>query len=378
VPASKILLVKTDICILGTGVVGQVLALLLARARIPVALIAQKPHSKKSQDIRSFALSAASRQVLTDLRVWPDEATPVEHMKVWGDKEGHIAFDRQSLPLAWIVDAVALQARLEQALSFAPEVQAVSDVPKDASLTVICEGRVSQTRETTGAAYEQFAYEQTAIAAHINCEKPHEQTAWQWMDGKQICALLPRGESAAGNSAALVLSVSNEHARNLLDMSPQDFTHALQEATRGQLGSLQLSSERASWPLVLAQAEQWCGATSQGAWVLAGDAAHAVHPLAGQGLNLGLADAAELANVLAGKPYFRSFWDMKLLRGYERARKADAAMLRLATDGLQQVFSHSDARLQGLRNWGMKSLNAAAPLKAWLMKQASGRISSPL
>ena len=94
--------------------------------------------------------------------------------------------------------------------------------------------------------------------------------------------------------------------------------------------------------------------------------------MAGQGLNLGLGDAAELARVLASKPYFRGYGDMKLLRAYERARKADAAMLRLATDGLQRGFSYNDARLQGLRNWGMKSLDAAAPIKAWLMSQASG------
>jgi 2-polyprenyl-6-methoxyphenol hydroxylase-like FAD-dependent oxidoreductase len=362
-----------DICIRGAGVVGQVLALLLARARIRVTLQAAKPVSAKSGDIRSFALNAASRQMLTDLRVWPHVATPVQHMKVWGDQSGHIAFDAQTEPLAWIVDAAALQERLTQAMSFASEVKVVSEASaQEADLTVICEGRVSQTREATGAAFEQFAYEQTAIAAHIQCEKPHENTAWQWMDESQVCALLPRSESQAGNSAALVWSVSSERAASLQSISPQEFADTLQEATRNQLGALQLARERSSWPLVLAQAQQWCGQADWGAWVLAGDAAHAVHPLAGQGLNLGLGDAAELANVLAGKPYFRSYGDMKLLRAYERARKADAAMLRLATDGLQRSFSHPDARVQSLRNWGMKSLDAASPLKAWLMRQASG------
>jgi ubiquinone biosynthesis UbiH/UbiF/VisC/COQ6 family hydroxylase len=362
-----------DICIRGAGFVGQVLALMLARARIGVTLQAAKPVSAKSSDIRSFALNAASRQMLMDLRVWPQEATPVRHMKVWGDSQGHIAFDAQAEPLAWIVDAAALQERLSQAMSFASEVKLISDpAAPEAALTVICEGRVSQTRETTGAAFEQFAYEQSAIAAHIVCEKPHENTAWQWMDESQVCALLPRGESAPGNSVALVWSVSQDRAQALQAIEASDFVQTLQEATQEKLGSLQLSSERASWPLVLAQAQQWCGQADWGAWVLAGDAAHAVHPLAGQGLNLGLGDAAELAKVLADKPYFRGYGDMKLLRAYERARKADAAMLRLATDGLQRSFSHPDARVQSLRNWGMKSLDAAAPLKAWLMRQASG------
>ncbi len=352
---------------------GQVLALLLARARINVALLSNRPPSAQNQDVRSFALNAASRQVLMDLRVWPQEATPIEHMKVWGDLSGHIAFDAQAEPLAWIVDAAALHERLSQAISFASEISlfAGGAVPA-ADLTVICEGRVSQTREATGAAFERFAYEQTAIATHVLCEKPHENTAWQWMSESQVCALLPRGVNSSGNSVALVWSVSEQRAIDLSSMRASDFEQTLHEATHKQLGALQLTTERASWPLVLAQAQQWCGRADWGHWVLAGDAAHAVHPLAGQGLNLGLGDAAELARVLASKPYFRSYSDMKLLRAYERARKADAAMLRLATDGLQQTFSHSDARIQSLRTWGMKSLNAAAPLKAWVMRQASG------
>nr|WP_249661476.1 FAD-dependent monooxygenase [Variovorax sp. PCZ-1] len=349
------------------------MALLLARARIQVALISAKPSPGKTQDVRSFALNAASRQLLAELRVWPQDATPVQHMKVWGDSSGHIEFDAQTEALAWIVDAASLQERLTQALSFASEVQILKETAAPiADLTVICEGRVSQTRETTGAVFDQFAYGQTAIAAHLSCEIPHENTAWQWMDSSQICALLPRSDSAEGNSVALVWSVSNDHAQTLQAMAPGDFAIALQEATQNQLGNLQLLSERASWPLMLAQAQQWCGLAEWGTWVLAGDAAHAVHPLAGQGLNLGLGDAAELANVLASKPYFRSYSDKKLLRAYERVRKADAAMLRLATDGLQQTFSRSDARLQGLRHWGMKGLDAAPPLKAWLMRQASG------
>jgi 2-polyprenyl-6-methoxyphenol hydroxylase-like FAD-dependent oxidoreductase len=365
--------VKNSICIKGAGMVGQVLALLLARERIGVTLQATQGGSVQPEDIRSFALNAVSRQMLMDLRVWPKEVTPVQHMRVWGDDSGHISFDAEAEPLAWIVDATALQERISQAISFASEVnvQSSSNDP-EAALTVICEGKASQTREATGAVFEQFAYEQTAVAAHIVCEKPHENTAWQWMDGHQICALLPRGESAPGNSVALVWSVAQDQAHVLQAMNSVDFAIVLRKATRDRLGALQLASERAAWPLVLAQAQQWCGQAKSGAWALAGDAAHAVHPLAGQGLNLGLGDGAELVRVLTSKPYFRGFGDMKLLRAYERSRKAEAAVLRLATDGLQRGFSSSDARLQGLRNWGMKSLDAAVPLKAWLMRRASG------
>jgi 2-polyprenyl-6-methoxyphenol hydroxylase-like FAD-dependent oxidoreductase len=381
VPPSTIEGVKTDICIRGAGVVGQVLALLLARTRIRSCLLA--PEVAARPDLRSFALSAASRQVLLDLRVWPELAMPVQHMQVFGDTTGHVSFDAQTQPLAWIVDAAALQERLNSAISFAPEITRVKDPAAlpHADLTVICEGRLSQTREATGIEFEQFAYAQSAIAAHVLCEKPHQATAWQWMQGGEICAMLPRvsGKSAetgefgaGGNSAALVWSVSQDRAIELLGLSSADFVQALEQATQGALGSLQLNSACASWPLVVAQAKRWSGVAPWGAWVLAGDAAHAVHPLAGQGLNLGLSDAVALAQAMAGKPYFRSFGDAKLLRSYERARKGDAAMLRLATDGLQRMFSAHDARLQSLRNWGMQSVDAAAPLKAWLMRQASG------
>lgn len=351
------------------------LALLLARARIGVSLVKSAPIKQK--DLRSFALNAASKQILEELRVWPGQAlqaTPVQHMQIFGDTVGQLSFDASREPLAWIVDAAVLQERLAAAISFAPEIALISDKEPllSAELSIICEGRVSQTREATGAAFEQFAYDQTAIAAQIICEKPHESTAWQWMHSGEICALLPRGESAAGNSASLVWSVSRARAEQLLDLPPEAFAQELGQATRGQLGSLALASVLASWPLMLAQAQQWSGHASGGAWVLAGDAAHAVHPLAGQGLNLGLGDAAELAKTLAGKPYFRSYADTKLLRAYERARKGDAAMLRMATDGLQRVFSSSDSRMLELRNWGMQGVQAAAPLKDWVMQRASG------
>jgi 2-polyprenyl-6-methoxyphenol hydroxylase-like FAD-dependent oxidoreductase len=372
VPPSTITIVKNDICIRGSGVVGQVLALLLARARIGVNLVLSP--SIKQADLRSFALNAASRQVLMDLRIWPEQATPVQRMQVFGDTVGELGFDASHQPLAWIVDAASLQERLSSAISFAPEISLLADqeAASEALLTVICEGRISQTREATGASFEQFPYAQSAIAAHIVCEQPHQSTAWQWMQTGQICAFLPRGESQNGNSVALVWSVPQALANTLQALPPKAFVRELGLMTRGQLGDLQLASQRASWPLVLAQAQQWCGRASWGTWVLAGDAAHAVHPLAGQGLNLGLGDAVALAQALAGKPYFRSFSDMKLLRAYERARKGEAAMLRMATDGLQQIFSSSDSRVQSLRNWGMQGVQAAVPLKDWVMQRASG------
>jgi 2-polyprenyl-6-methoxyphenol hydroxylase-like FAD-dependent oxidoreductase len=128
------------------------------------------------------------------------------------------------------------------------------------------------------------------------------------------------------------------------------------------------------WPLQLARAQQWTGQFADGSsWALAGDAAHNIHPLAGLGLNLGLADVAELARVLQLRQtteYWRSAGDRYFLRRYERARKADMLPTWLACDGLQRLFAHPNASVQSLRNWGMKSFDGLAHLKRWTMQQA--------
>ena len=129
-----------------------------------------------------------------------------------------------------------------------------------------------------------------------------------------------------------------------------------------------LASERMAWPLQRAQADRWCGP----GWVLAGDAAHNVHPLAGQGLNLGLADASALAEVLKAREYWRSVGDPRLLRRYERARRTDVLSMSLATDGLQQLFSHGTDPLPALRNWGMRGFDRSRLVKNFIARQAMG------
>ena len=134
--------------------------------------------------------------------------------------------------------------------------------------------------------------------------------------------------------------------------------------------------ERAAWPLQLAQASRWVGqgntAGTVKAWALAGDAAHTVHPLAGQGLNLGLGDVAELVQVLRARDYWRSVGDARVLRCYERARKAASTAIGLATDGLQRVFAVESGALPVLRNWGMTGFENSGPLKQWVARQAMG------
>ncbi len=370
-----------DVCIRGDGVVGRTLALLLARERLRVALVA-KPSSLETaptaaastSDVRAYALNSASKNLLESLRTWPDEAaaTPVLEMQVW-DADGAgsepLTFKAQSLAqpaLAWIVDVPALEQQLGQAMRYQGLIEVVQ-APVKAALQVVCEGKHSSSRQAFGVSWTSKPYGQKAIAARLHSDRPHQGVARQWFDSGEILALLPIS-GASGNALALVWSVSTARAEALEKLSPDDFCAALQAACGDQPGRLTLISERSSWPLTLASANHWVGP----GWALAGDAAHAVHPLAGQGLNLGLADVLALSEVIKQREYWRSLGDERLLRRYERARRADVAAMSRVTDGLHGLFSQTDARWQALRHWGMKSFAHSGPLKAWLTRRAAG------
>ena len=354
------------------------MALLLAREGLRVGLVrASQPAAGASSDVRAYALNAASRSLLDGLRAWPDaqHATPVLGMRVHGDEAGRVHFDALAQgadALAWIVDVQALQQRLDEALRYQPLVEWL-DQPQAAALTVVCEGKTSSTRAEFGVQFDVTPYPQRAIAARVHCEKPHEQLASQWFADGEILAFLPLGgigEAADGNSVALVWSVKAQRADGLLALDKAQFEAELEAASHGALGKLTLTSDRAGWPLQLARADRWCGS----GWVLAGDAAHTVHPLAGQGLNLGLADARKLARVLGAREAWRGLGDLKLLRRYERSRKAEVLAMGLATDGLQQLFSWQARPWMRLRNWGMMGFDQSGPLKNWVARQAMGRL----
>jgi 2-polyprenyl-6-methoxyphenol hydroxylase-like FAD-dependent oxidoreductase len=360
-----------DVCIRGAGIVGRTLALLLARDRLRVGLVDTQPAPVDHSDVRAYALNAASRDLLLGLRAWPDEqhATPVLAMDVRGDEGGRVRFaaaDEKVPALAWIVDVGPLLARLAEAVRFQPQIELLPE-PRAAALTAVCEGRHSATRAEFGVQFQAMSYPQRAIAARLDCEKPHGGIARQWFDDGNVLGLLPLG-GATGNSVALVWSVQEPRADELLGMPPADFQVRLQEACGQELGRMTLTSERMAWPLQRAQADRWCGP----GWVLAGDAAHNVHPLAGQGLNLGLADAEKLAQVLHDKEYWRSLGDEKLLRRYERARKVDVLAMAWTTDGLQQLFAQPAEPWAVLRNWGMRGFDRSGPVKRWVVRQAMG------
>ncbi len=367
-----------DICIRGSGIVGRTLALLLARERLRVGLVqhpSQGAESPARPDVRAYALNAKSRALLESVRCWPDaqHATDVLNMQVRGDDGGEVNFSASELQvpgLTWIVDVPVLEAQLAEAVRFQSLIEVIP-APKTAKLTVICEGKASSTRAEFGIDFDVKPYPQHAIAARLTSEKPHGQTARQWFSQSEILAFLPM-EGPQGNSLALVWSVPESRVQALLNDSPQEFCQQLAIASEGSLGQLSLSSERVAWPLQMARAERWAGVHDGKPWALAGDAAHTVHPLAGQGLNLGLADVAALAKVLHEREYWRAVGDEKLMRRYERSRQADVLATGAAMDGLQQLFSRQGATWQSARNWGMNGFERSGLLKQWVARQAMG------
>lgn len=364
---------RFDVCVRGTGAVGMSLALALSRQGWQVALQGEPARAAGPADVRAYALSAKSVQLLAELKVWdalaPDARTGVYDMHVEGDAHGAAldfsAYAQGTDVLAWIVDAAELDAVLANALRFAPHVTRVEhEVP--AALLALADGKHSAGRAALGVQADVKPYHQRGVAARLRADRPHAGLARQWFRSPDVLALLPFDRPVAGCSYGLVWSVPDARADELLALTDAAFEQALMDATGGAAGTLALASERAAWPLMLTRTDRQCGP----GWVLVGDAAHVVHPLAGQGLNLGLADVESLVRVIAAREPYRDLGDEKLLRRYARERLAPTRAMGHVTDGLLHLFASEKPIVKELRNRGLTLLNALPPLKKLLTAQA--------
>lgn len=365
-----------DVCVRGSGAVAMAAALALARLGLAGAWTGPRA-AGTAPDVRTYALNAAAVRLLSTLKIWdalpPDARTPVLDMRVEGDRPGAVlqfsAWTQGVEQLSWIVDAAELEAGLAAALRYAPHVHPLPE-GADAALQVLAEGRASPARARLGVAMPLQSYGQRGLAARVVAEREHAGLARQWFRSPDVLALLPFDRPQAARSYGLVWSLPEDRALELQQCSPQAFEAELAAATGAVAGAvtgtLRLASERASWPLALAQAQAVCGP----GWVLLGDAAHLVHPLAGQGLNLGLADAAVLAQTLAARERWRSLGDERLLRRYARARLLPTRAMGLLTDGLLHLFAHPGPVARELRNRGLDLVERLPRLKRALIRQA--------
>jgi 2-polyprenyl-6-methoxyphenol hydroxylase-like FAD-dependent oxidoreductase len=387
-PESEALMGQTrfDVCIRGEGPVGRALALALSRQGLRVALCGLAPvqppgpAATVSTDVRAYALNAASVALLRGLKVWDalpvDARTPVHDMRVEGDEADaalHFSAWEQTVDeLAWIVDAAELDLALARAVDFSPHVEREAlEVP--AALRVLAEGKDSSARDALGVRSQRHDYLHSGVAARLEGDVGHAHTARQWFRSPEVLALLPFDRPQPQRSWGLVWSVPAARADELLALPDEAFEAALAQATGGAAGALRLRSPRVAWPLRLAQAERLCGP----GWVLVGDAAHVVHPLAGQGLNLGLADVVSLAGVLAARESWRSPGDEALLRRHVRQRHLPTRAMAGLTDGLWHLFASQAAPARLLRNRGLWLLERATPLKKALVAQAFGGRDAP-
>lgn len=393
------------VVVVGTGVVGLSTALGLAQRGLRVCLLGPVPRCvpapgaaapEAAWDARIYAISPGATQLLERQRVWAQvdagRVCAVEQMQVRGDDGGQLHFDALSagVPrLASICEESQLLRALWLACSLAPgiehrtaaftalrraagpagaaaplQVQLADGGMVEAALLVGADGRQSAVRAAAGIPAQLSDYGQSAIVANFAVQAPHDGIARQWFTDEGIVALLP----LPGPLVSLVWSAPHALLPALLALDDAQFCERVAARTGHALGALRLVGRRHSFVLHRVVVD----ALTRPGVVLLGDAAHVVHPLAGQGLNLGLQDVSEFLRCLDARESWRSLGDPVWLRRYARARAEPIALMRATVDNLARLFGAGGTPARRLRNSGMSAVNALAPLKNALIRHAMG------
>ncbi|MFA6921302.1 MAG: UbiH/UbiF family hydroxylase [Gallionella sp.] len=383
---------KYDVAIIGAGLVGAGLAAALKDCDLSVALVeAGTPPvpCTSTWDSRIYAISPGSRHFLEQTGAWQlldkTRIAPVEEMRVFGDTSSKLqltAYQSGVAELACILENSALQHALWQVLQdqhnltlFNPaRCQALTQTNSGAELTledgrtlnakliVGADGRDSWVRNQAGISAAPVDYQQHGVVANFSCELPHRHIAHQWFFADGILALLP----LPGNRVSMVWSVSPEKSATLLSLPPEELASQVAVASQHTLGALHVITPAAAFPLRLLTLPK----ISAQRVALIGDAAHNMHPLAGQGVNTGFRDARQLAQLLISRGACKDCGDARLLRRYDRKRTEDIHTMQATTYGLKNLFCNDDPILRSLRNFGLNTVNHLAPLKKLLMQHA--------
>jgi ubiquinone biosynthesis UbiH/UbiF/VisC/COQ6 family hydroxylase len=368
--------------VVGGGPVGA--SLVRALPELDVALVGSAPEPAQGDgfDVRVYALSPGNVQFLRHLGVWDSiaaRAQPVHAMRIHGD-DGRAeleftAYQAGVAELAWIVEDSTLQRALWSGLTGVGqrcerlelgEREAVVTFENGSSisarLVVGADGAQSFVRKAAGIDARERDYEQAAVVANFHCGKPHRNAAYQWFQGGPVLALLP----LPGDQVSMVWSVPAAEAARVAALSPAGLAAEVTQASRASLGALTLASAVRSVPLRRLSARRLVASRV----ALVGDAGHVVHPLAGQGLNLGLQDARVLAETLHAREPGRDPGDRRLLRRYERRRAEPILAMDAAISGLFGLYGARSRTIARLRNAGLNLTDRLPVLKNLLMRQA--------
>ncbi|NMY39381.1 MULTISPECIES: 2-octaprenyl-3-methyl-6-methoxy-1,4-benzoquinol hydroxylase [unclassified Pseudomonas] len=393
---------RADLLIVGAGMVGSALALALKDSGLKILLLDGGPLSvtpfspADTFEPRVSALSAASQRILQRLGAWDGivgrRVSPYSHMHVWdGSGTGQIHFSAASVHadvLGHIVENRVVQdallaclqssdiellanARLEQMRRSGDEwlLTLADGRTLRAPLVIAADGANSAVRRLTGCQTREWDYMHHAIVTSVRCAQPHQQTAWQRFTDHGPLAFLPLERDGQQDWCSIVWSTTPEDAQRLMALDDDGFCHELELAFEGRLGSVLSADPRVCVPLRQRHAKRY---VAHGL-ALIGDAAHTIHPLAGQGVNLGFLDAAVLAHVLLhGVDRGECLADIKVLSRFERRRMPHNLALMAAMEGFQRLFQADSLTARLLRNSGLKWVNQMPEAKAVFVRQALG------
>jgi ubiquinone biosynthesis UbiH/UbiF/VisC/COQ6 family hydroxylase len=373
-----------DVAIVGAGLAGAALA--RAVRGLSVALVADEAAAPGAPlqgfDARVYAITPGNAAFLASIGAWqqlaPDRITPVRAMRVVGDHGrsalGFDAYRAGVSELAWIVEDRALLSALGQSPAGAGRLESLALAPDEAQLTlrggralharlvVGADGAQSLVREQAGIDATRDEYPQRAVVANFACERAHRHVAHQWFQGGPVLALLP----LPGEHVSMVWSTHSDEAERLRALEPAALCREVAAASGHVLGEFNLVTPARAFPLRRISARRRVAPRV----ALVGDAAHVIHPLAGQGANLGLQDARVLAAVLDGREPGRDPGDLRLLRRYERARAGDLFAMDATVHGLYRLFGTKTRSVERVRDAGLNLVEHLPVLKNLLIRRA--------